>query len=221
MTEPSAATFRTLITGWLLAPRRTVLGMLRAGGSERHHAAFHRLFASARWSIDRVGLAVFDVITRGRPGVFLAVDDTLLLRFGRNIFGTGRHRDPLLSRLSLNKPSAEKWRRAYRTQNELMRQMLSLLEAHVAGSRQCLHLLGDSAPCRGRHRPTQTLHCGVCRTRRRARLCPWFCRGSRAYPSYAAAFSVRALGPHCSCFPVFPSFSCQPTKPVRRGVSAP
>jgi len=51
MNAPTAQTFQTLITGWLLAPRRTILGMLRASGSDRHHAAFHRLFATARWSV--------------------------------------------------------------------------------------------------------------------------------------------------------------------------
>ncbi len=194
MTETSVATFRTLITGWLRAPRRTVLGMLRACGTERHQAAFHRLFASARWSIDQAGLAVLDLITVGRESVFLAVDDTLLPRCGLKIFGTGRPRDPVLSsrshvvtrggalshrlrwaaqrwvvlcvviesrhvpgrhfalpvlaRLYLNTSAAEKWRRTYRTKNELMRQMLSLLNEHVADTGQPLHLLGDSARCR-------------------------------------------------------------------------
>ena len=97
MTGPTAETFRTLITGWVLAPRRTIRGMVRACGTVRHHAAFHRLFAAASWSIDRSGLAVFDLITRGNPEVFLTVDDTLLPRFGLKIFGTGMHRDPVLS----------------------------------------------------------------------------------------------------------------------------
>lgn len=97
MTEPTAVTCRTLITGWLLAPRRTILGMTRACGTERHHAAFHRLFASAKWSIDEAGLALFDLFTSSMETVFLAVDDTLLPRFGLKIFGTGMHRDPVLS----------------------------------------------------------------------------------------------------------------------------
>lgn len=181
MTEPSAATFRLLIAGWLLAPRRTILEMRRACGSERHHAAFHRLFASARWSIDQAGLAVFDLITTGMQTVFLAADDTLLPRFGLKIFGTGMHRDPVLSsrghtvtrwghcwvvlcvvvesrhvpgrrfalpvlaRLYLNKSSAAKWRRSYRTKNELLLEMLGLLEQHLGEGEKCLHLLGDSA----------------------------------------------------------------------------
>ncbi len=97
MTQPTFQTFTTLITGWLFAPRRTVMGMLRASGRDRHHAAFHRLFSATRWSIDRVGLAVFDRLTAGCELVFLAGDDTLLPRTGLKMFGTGMHRDPMLS----------------------------------------------------------------------------------------------------------------------------
>ena len=97
MTRPTFQTLHILLAGWLLAPRRSILGMLRASGSQRHHAAFHRLFASARWSVDRVGLAVFDLVTRSLSTVFLTGDDTLLPRTGLKVFGTGMHRDPLLS----------------------------------------------------------------------------------------------------------------------------
>lgn len=181
MTKPTFQTFTTLITGWIFAPRRTILGMVRSSGSERHHAAFNRLFAAARWSIDLVGLAVFDRITRNAGTVFLAGDDTLLPRRGLKIFGTGMHRDPMLSsrghvvtrwghcwvvlcvviesrwvpggrfslpvlsRLYLDKKSAEKWGRTYRKKTDLMLEMLGMLEGHVAGSGKRLHFLGDSA----------------------------------------------------------------------------
>jgi hypothetical protein len=99
MTAPTHANLVELTTGWVFAPRRTVLGMLRAGGIERHHSAFHRMFATAKWSIDIVGLSVYDLIRKLIPQttVFLAGDDTLLNRRGLKIFGTGMHRDPLLS----------------------------------------------------------------------------------------------------------------------------
>jgi len=97
MNQPTAQTFRTLVVGWLLAPRRTVMGMVRASGIERHHASFHRLFAAAKWSVDQVGLRLFDLITRGESKVFLSVDDTLLPRTGLKVWGTGMHRDPMLS----------------------------------------------------------------------------------------------------------------------------
>ncbi len=181
MTPPTFGNLRELTVGWVFAPRRTIMGMLRAGGSERHHSAFHRLFASAKWSVDRAGMAVYDLIRRFVPQgvVFLAGDDTLLNRRGLKIFGTGMHRDPLLSsrgftvtrwghcwvvlcvviesprtpgrhfalpilaRLYLNKKSAAKWRRSYRTKPSLMLEMLQLVHAH--DPEQKLHFLGDSA----------------------------------------------------------------------------
>ncbi len=40
--------FLIVLTGWLFAPRRTITGMLVAAGvaGQRHHAAFHRVFAA-------------------------------------------------------------------------------------------------------------------------------------------------------------------------------
>ena len=99
MTAPTYASLIELMTGWVFAPRRTIMGMLRAGGVDRHHSAFHRIFASAVWSIDSVGLAVYDLIRKLLPQetVFLAGDDTLVSRRGLKMFGAGMHRDPLLS----------------------------------------------------------------------------------------------------------------------------
>ena len=181
MTAPTHANLVKLMTGWVFAPRRTIVGMLRAGGTERHHSAFHRMFATAQWSVDAVGFAIFDLIRKLVPQavVFLSGDDTLLNRRGLKIFGTGMHRDPLLSsrgftvvrwghcwvvlcvviesprtsgryfalpvlaRLYLNKPAAEKWKRTYRTKPELMLEMLKAIHRH--DDQQALHFLGDSA----------------------------------------------------------------------------
>jgi len=99
MTPATHENLRELMVGWVFAPRRTITGMLRAGGIERHHSAFHRIFSNAKWSIDCAGLAVYDLIRKLLPQgtVFLAGDDTLLNRRGLKVFGTGMHRDPLLS----------------------------------------------------------------------------------------------------------------------------
>ena len=106
MARPTATTFRTLLTGWLLAPRRTIIGMsqirrggVRGAGTNRHHSAFHRVLAHAKWPIDRVGLALFDLITVDKKGkmVTLSGDDTSIPRRGKKIFATGMHRDPQLS----------------------------------------------------------------------------------------------------------------------------
>jgi hypothetical protein len=75
--------------------------MLIAAGvaGKRHHASFHRLFASAHWSLDALGLAVFRVIEPllDKDTIFLALDDTLARKRGLKVFGVGMHHDPLLS----------------------------------------------------------------------------------------------------------------------------
>lgn len=101
MTTPSFENLVTILAGWTFAPKRTVTAMLQAAGAvgTKHHSAFHRLFASARWSRDRLGLAVFGMLTTwlGDDVVMLALDDTLARKRGVKIFGVGMHHDPLLS----------------------------------------------------------------------------------------------------------------------------
>jgi hypothetical protein len=101
MTAPSLATFLTLVTGWVFAPRRTVTAMIVAAQAvgRKHHSAYHRLFAKARWSLDELGLALF---ARAQPWVEgevvkLTLDDTLARKRGLKVFGAGMHHDPLQS----------------------------------------------------------------------------------------------------------------------------
>ena len=102
MTAPTFRSFVTILTGWLLARHRTLTGMLVATGvaGRRHHAAFHRVFSAARWSIDALGLAVFDLIeaTVGLPAtIWLTLDDTHNRKRGTKVFGAGMQHDPLIS----------------------------------------------------------------------------------------------------------------------------
>ena len=182
MTAPSFDNALTLLTGWVFAPRRTVTGMIAAAGAvgRKHHSAFHRLFAGARWSRDALGLVVFDLIAPWLgETVLLAGDDTLARKRGLKVFGVGMHHDPLLSsrgkaitnwghswvvlgvlvrfplwpervfclpilfRLYLNKKSAAKHRRVYRSRPELMVEMLTLL--CQARKTRRFHLIADSA----------------------------------------------------------------------------
>ena len=64
MTAPTFASLTTVLTGWVFASRRTVTRMILAAGdvAEKHFSSYHRLFSAARWSLDAVGLAVFDLI---------------------------------------------------------------------------------------------------------------------------------------------------------------
>jgi hypothetical protein len=101
MTAPSFNNLIGVLSGWAFARRRTLTGILVAGGiaGKRHHSAFHRLFATAKWSLDAMGLAVFRVLEPllGEGVIYLAIDDTLARKRGTHIFGVGMHHDPLLS----------------------------------------------------------------------------------------------------------------------------
>jgi hypothetical protein len=99
MTALSFQSFITLTAGWVFARRRTVTGMILAAEAvgTKHHSAYHRLFAAARWSLDELGLAVFALVLSLVEGVvLLAIDDTLARKRGLKIFGVGMHHDPLL-----------------------------------------------------------------------------------------------------------------------------
>lgn len=100
MTRPSLDNAMTRLTGRVFAPRRTVAAMVVAAGAfgRKHHSPFHRLFATARWSRDQLGLAVFELMTPWLGNsVVLAADGTLAHKRGLNILSVGMHRDPILS----------------------------------------------------------------------------------------------------------------------------
>ncbi|EAQ78899.1 hypothetical protein DSM3645_27503 [Blastopirellula marina DSM 3645] len=100
MTTPTLESLATLMAGWVLASGRTVTRMILAAGdsADKHFSSYHRVFSAARWSLDRVGLAVFDLIEPWIDGdVLLALDDTLARKRGLKIFGCGMHHDPLIS----------------------------------------------------------------------------------------------------------------------------
>src|SRR3954469_4666836 len=79
MTAPSFESFLTVLAGWAFARRCTVTGMIVAAGAavgHKHHSAYHRLFAAARWSLDELGLAVLGLVLPllGDGVVLLAVE---------------------------------------------------------------------------------------------------------------------------------------------------
>jgi hypothetical protein len=102
MTANTFSNFCTLVDGWMFAPRRNIASMIVAAGMAgvRHHSAFHRVFAAARWSLDQFGLAVFRLIEPWLDedaAVLLSLDDTLVRKSGLKVFGAGMHHDPQLS----------------------------------------------------------------------------------------------------------------------------
>lgn len=100
MTTPTFESFMTVVTGWVFSGRGTITrSIVSAGGlATKHFSSYHRLFSVARWSLDAVGLAVFDLIEPWLSEVImLGVDDTLARKRGLKIFGVGMHHDPLRS----------------------------------------------------------------------------------------------------------------------------
>src|SRR6266542_958584 len=101
-TTPPFTTFCGLALGfWAQPGLHTVCGMLCGARLEQvwHHSRAHRFFSAARWSADQLGLVLLDLICAllvpdGAP-VRLVVDDTLMRRSGRKIFGAAWHHDPL------------------------------------------------------------------------------------------------------------------------------
>jgi hypothetical protein len=101
-TAPTFATFTGLLVGFLAQTgRRTVTGMLAGARLQQtwSHYRAYRFFARARWSADQLGLRLADLAVRllVAPGVPIrvAVDDTLMRRSGRKVFGAAWHHDPL------------------------------------------------------------------------------------------------------------------------------
>jgi hypothetical protein len=98
MTAPTFASFCTLVAGWILARRHNVTGALRPlPVLPKHHSAYHRVFAAARWSLDAVGLGLLRLIVgsflAGRDTLFLVIDDTVCRKHGRRMHGVDSHYD--------------------------------------------------------------------------------------------------------------------------------
>jgi len=103
-TQPTFRTFRALLLGFIArVGEHTITGCLVACGmaGSWHHSRGHRFFSRARWSPDRLGLVLLDLIVArlvdpGAP-LLIAIDDTLLRRSGRRVWGTAWHHEPTCS----------------------------------------------------------------------------------------------------------------------------
>jgi DDE superfamily endonuclease len=100
-TQPSFQSFCGLVCAWVLCSgRRSLTRVIQSGqlGEFKHFCSFHRFFSYARWDLDELGHAVFDLLLPFAETELLgAVDDTLARKSGRHIWGAGMHHDPLRS----------------------------------------------------------------------------------------------------------------------------
>jgi hypothetical protein len=100
-THPSFRRFLTLFAGWVgtRGTHAVTESLVEAGVSgTQHHAAFHRFFSRACWSVDAVGrLLLLQLVARVAGPLRLAVDDTLCTHKGPKLFGLGVHVDAVRS----------------------------------------------------------------------------------------------------------------------------
>ncbi|WP_246144809.1 IS701 family transposase [Actinacidiphila oryziradicis] len=93
-TKHSFETFCQLATGMVAQTgRRTVTGMLTGAGLARvwPHRRAHAFFSEASWDPDQLGLrlarAVVEALLPANAPVLLVIDDTLVHRAGKKVFG--------------------------------------------------------------------------------------------------------------------------------------
>lgn len=103
-TQPSFATFRLMMTGWILSLRhRYVTDLIISSDSvgHGHFSDYHRFFSHARWSLDQLWRLLAGLLIKVLVGpdtvIHLAGDDTLCRKHGLGLFGAGMHHDPLIS----------------------------------------------------------------------------------------------------------------------------
>lgn len=100
-TQPSFLRFVVLFAGWVrcTSVHAVTEALVRSGVSGvRHHAAFHRFFSRARWSVDEVGRRVLLHLCAQLNGPLrLVLDDTLCTHKGPEVFGLGTHLDAVRS----------------------------------------------------------------------------------------------------------------------------
>src|SRR6201998_3352959 len=100
-TQPSFSSFWAVTCAWILCSgRRSLTRVIQSGqlGQFKHFCSFHRFFSQARWNLDDLGRCVFQLLLPFCDEILLAaVDDTLVRKSGRHIWGAGMHHDPLRS----------------------------------------------------------------------------------------------------------------------------
>jgi DDE superfamily endonuclease len=174
-TTPTFEVFQAMVIGLVARTgQRTVCGMLTGAGlatSWSHHRA-HRFFSAARWSVDQIGLTVFELVlthlVADGAELHLAVDDTAHRRRGKKVHGVGWIHDgsaPSRSKLAFGhrwvvvgvivRPSflsrplclpvlCRRWQGKGTTSTvDLAAQMVTTIAGRVAGRR--VHVVADAA----------------------------------------------------------------------------
>jgi DDE superfamily endonuclease len=174
-TAPTFEVFQAMVLGLVAQTgQRTICGMLSGAGlaTSWSHDRAHRFFSTARWSVDQIGLTVFDLVlahlvTDGSD-LLVAVDDTAHRRRGKKVHGAGWIHDgsapsrnklafghrwvvvgviaqvPFLSRPICLPVLCRRWQgKGHASTVELAAQMITIIAGRVPGRR--VHVVADAA----------------------------------------------------------------------------
>jgi len=104
-TQPSFDSFQTLVAGALLNHgRQTVANMVRAAGemADKDYSSYNRFFSNSAWKEKTYSFQLLETILKTLPqgthqAIKIVVDENLLRRKGKNVYGKCLHRDAVLS----------------------------------------------------------------------------------------------------------------------------
>ena len=88
--------FLVIVRGLLLCPqRKTITSCIRLGGVKNHFSCVHRFLSQYRWEPKLLALSLANLIIQklGIDQLVLVIDDTLVAKWGKKIFGRCLHFD--------------------------------------------------------------------------------------------------------------------------------
>jgi hypothetical protein len=101
VTRPGFENLRIILIGWIQDPGAVTQALVATWVSGRtHHERFHRFFSRGAWSPDMWGRQLFLYLVKCVPSdqpIRVAIDDTLALKKGPEVFGIGCHLDAVRS----------------------------------------------------------------------------------------------------------------------------
>jgi len=103
-TKPGFANALIVMAGWIqtTGPHAVTQALVETEvAGRRHHEAFHRFFSRGTWKPDEVGRLLFErIVGHLLPAgatIDVVLDDTMVTKKGRRVFGLGTHVDPVRS----------------------------------------------------------------------------------------------------------------------------
>lgn len=94
-TEPSYSFFADYMKGILISPKKAVTSFFLLGKRIKHFTDYHRFLYHYKWEPASLSTALFNTLVRmlNLKELLVGVDDTLVPKYGKHIWGRGVHFD--------------------------------------------------------------------------------------------------------------------------------